>query len=180
MSYGHLLVDGSDIAFRGALYRMVRTLGTLIDCREAFGRAMGLTGSQFVVIIGVAYQQGTDGVSIRQLADHIHIASTHVTTEVGRLMRKGLLVKRANLQDKRSVLVSLSAKGEQAIDAVTPFVREINDHLFQGFSQAEFEAQDAFMTRFAENGARALAAIERAEAGRDAAPGRQTSRRRKA
>ena len=48
------------------------------------------------VLIGAAYAQGRDGVSIRSLADHIQLAPTHVTTEVGRLIRKGLLMKKIN------------------------------------------------------------------------------------
>src|SRR6516164_6089342 len=107
-SHAALLVAGSDVAFRETLYLMVLAFGRLIACREAFGRALGLTGSQFAVLFGVAYVQGRDGVSIRRLAEHVQLASTHVTTEVGRLARKGLLAKTANRRDRRGVLVKLT------------------------------------------------------------------------
>ncbi|CAN0507826.1 unnamed protein product, partial [Phaeothamnion confervicola] len=81
VSHAALLRDGSDVAFRETLYLMVLGFGRLIACREAFGRALGLTGSQFAVLIGAAYRQGDNGVSIRALADHIQLAATHVTTE---------------------------------------------------------------------------------------------------
>jgi len=54
-----------------------------------------------------------------------------VTTEVGKLIDKGLLTKSANLHDRRSVLVRLSPAGEKAIGEVTPLVRAVNDILFQ-------------------------------------------------
>src|SRR4029079_13264147 len=107
--------SGGEVAFAETLYLMVLAFGRLYTCREAIGRTLGLTASQFIVLIGTAYQQGSEGVSIRGLADHTQLASTHVTTEVGRLIGKGLLTKQASPHDRRSVLVRLSAKGEDAI-----------------------------------------------------------------
>ncbi len=78
-----LLKSGVDVAFRETLYLMVLAFGRLYTCREAFGRSLGLTASQFIVLIGTAYRQGSEGVSIRGLADHTQLAATHVTTEVG-------------------------------------------------------------------------------------------------
>jgi len=162
VSHASLLEGGTDIAFRETLYLMFLTFGRLQVCREAFGRAMALTGSQFTVLIGTAYRQGSDGVSIRALAEHIQLAPTHVTTEVGRLIRKGLLVKKVNARDRRSVLVRLSARGEAAIDKIAPFVRQVNDLLFQNISRSEFAAVAHFLRTFASNSEQALAAIGRA------------------
>ena len=127
VSHPALLVAGSDQSFREALYLMVLAFGRLLTCREAFGRTIALTGSQFAVLIGTAYRQNTDGVSIRALADHVQLASTHVTTEVGRLIRKGLLSKRANERDRRGVLVRLTPAGEAALIELAPFLRRVND-----------------------------------------------------
>jgi DNA-binding MarR family transcriptional regulator len=163
VSHAALLTEGTDVAFREALYLMVLSFGRLIACREAFGRALGLTGSQFAVLIGAAYRQGEAGVSIRALADHIQLAPTHVTTEVGRLIRKGLLAKAVNPRDRRSVLVTLTPKGEAAIHEVAPFLRGINDLLFQDISRQDFEAVSRFLAAFARNSERALDEIKRAE-----------------
>jgi DNA-binding MarR family transcriptional regulator len=156
-----LLKSGGDVAFRETLYLMALAFGRLNTCREAFGRALGLTASQFIVLIGTANQQGTEGVSIRTLADHTQLASTHVTTEVGRLIGMGLLSKRASPHDRRSVLVRLSAKGEDAVLAVNPFLRRVNDLLFAGVSREEFTALSVFLEKFALNSEYALAEIRR-------------------
>jgi DNA-binding MarR family transcriptional regulator len=161
VSHSALLRRGGDEAFRETLYLMVLALGRLQACRESFGRAMGLTGSQFAVMIGTAYRQKSEGVSIRALAEYVQLAPTHVTTEVGRLIRKGLLVKRANQRDRRGVLVSLSREGEAAILRVAPFVRGVNDLLFAGVSRGEFAAVSRFLRAFALNTERALAEIRR-------------------
>lgn len=163
VSHGALLTSGSDVAFRQTLYLMVLGFGRLMSCREAFGRALALTGSQFAVLIGAAYAQGRDGVSIRSLADHIQLAPTHVTTEVGRLIRKGLLVKKTNPRDRRGVLVTLSRRGEAAVRQLAPFLRRVNDLLFQDVRRKDFATVSRFLEVFALNSQRALDEIRRSE-----------------
>jgi len=163
-----MLKSGGDVAFRETLYLMALTFGRLYTCREAFGRALDLTASQFIVLIGTAYQQGGEGVSIRALSDHTQLAATHVTTEVGRLIDKGLLTKQASTLDRRSVLVRLSAKGEDAIRAVNPLLRRVNDLLFVDVSREDFAAVSSFLERFALNSEYALAEIRRSERERSA------------
>ncbi|MEA2994613.1 MAG: hypothetical protein QOG74_162 [Alphaproteobacteria bacterium] len=163
VSHGALLTSGSDVAFRQTLYLMVLGFGRLMSCREAFGRALALTGSQFAVLIGAAYAQGRDGVSIRSLADHIQLAPTHVTTEVGRLIRKGLLVKKTNPRDRRGVLVTLSRRGEAAVRQLAPFLRRVNDLLFQNVRRKDFATVSRFLEVFALNSEQALDEIGRSE-----------------
>src|SRR5690348_17818330 len=129
----------SDADFRETIYALVQCVGRLLTCREAFGRSLGLTASQYAVLMGVAYRQGDEGVTVRDLSEHIAVAPTHVTTEVGRLVRKGLLNKRPSNSDRRSVLVSLSRRGETAMAEVAPLVRDINDLLFEGISLTDFD-----------------------------------------
>jgi DNA-binding MarR family transcriptional regulator len=164
-----MLKSGGDVAFRETLYLMALTFGRLYTCREAFGRALDLTASQFIVLIGTAYQQGSRGVSIRALADHTQLAATHVTTEVGRLIDKGLLTKQASTLDRRSVLVRLSPKGENAIRTVNPLLRRVNDLLFADISREDFATVSSFLERFALNSEYALAEFRRSERGKSSA-----------
>jgi MarR family transcriptional regulator, organic hydroperoxide resistance regulator len=178
VSHRDLLAAGGDVAFRRSLYLMVVTFSRLAICREAFGRALGLTGSQFAVLIGTAYQQGEEGVSVRALADHIQLAATHVTTEVGRLIAKGLLTKAVNGRDRRGVLIRLSPRGEAAVHEVAPFVRRVNDLLFAGVSRREFAAVSEFLTRFASNTEDALDELRRtARHCADGGPSKRTATR---
>ncbi len=158
-----MLQSGGDVAFRETLYLMVLAFGRLHSCREAFGRALALTASQFIVLIGAAYRQGSEGVSIRALAGHTQLASTHVTTEVGRLIAKGLLTKQPSMRDRRSVLVRLSRKGEAAIRAVNPLLRRVNDRLFQNVSREEFAVVSRFLEKFARNSEDALEEIRHSD-----------------
>ena len=163
VSHAELLVDGSDDNFRQVIYLFVEVLGRLAMCREAFGRAIGLTGSQFAVLVGVAYRQGEGGVTIKRLSNYVHLASTHVTTEVGRLIRKGLLNKVAADDDRRSVLVSLTPEGEAAVISVTAFVRQVNDVLFAGITSADLASAQSMFTRLSRNSEFAVAELKVAE-----------------
>ena len=97
-----MLLSGNDLAFRETLHRMFMAFGRLQSFREGFGKVLSLTASQFIVLIGTAYRQGSEGVSIRTLSDHTQLAATHVTTEVGRLIEKGTAgAKSANERDRR-------------------------------------------------------------------------------
>ncbi len=165
---GMLSPSGSDVAFRETLYLMIFALDRLTSYREAFGRHLSLTASQFIVLIGTAYRQGRDGVSIRALSDHTQLAATHVTTEVGRLIDKGLLTKSANPQDRRGVLVRLTPKGEAAVRDVNPLLRRVNDCLFRNVSREDFAVLARFLSTFALNTENATAEIRRAERERTA------------
>ncbi len=165
-----MLSAGGDVAFREALYLMVLAFGRLHTFREAFGRSLGLSAPQFIVLIGAAYRQGSEGVSIRALAEHTQLASTHVTTEVGRLIGKGLLTKQPSTRDRRSVLVRLSPKGEAAIRAVNPLLRRVNDRLFQNVSREEFAVVSRFLEKFAVNSEDALDEIRRSDRERSKPP----------
>jgi DNA-binding MarR family transcriptional regulator len=178
ISHPQLLVSGSDARFREMIHLMVLAFGRLQSFREAFGRAIALTGSQFIVLIATARQQGTEGVSIRALSDHTHLAATHVTTEVGKLIGMGLLIKSANMRDRRGVLVRLSPNGEAAIHEVTPFVRRVNDLLFQRVTARDFAIIMEFLSLLALNTEYATAEIRRSELERDAHSGPRKARRR--
>jgi MarR family transcriptional regulator, organic hydroperoxide resistance regulator len=146
---------------RETLCLMGSVFGRLYSLRKPFGRVLELTGSQFIVLIGTAYCQGREGVSIRVLADHTQLASTHVTTEVGRLIKKGLLAKSTNTRDRRCVLIRLSPTGKAVIRTIDPLLRRVNDRLFQNVSREEFVIASHFLEKFARNSEDALADVRR-------------------
>jgi DNA-binding MarR family transcriptional regulator len=161
ISRKEFLVEGSDAEFRRSIYAMVQSVGRLLACRDAFGKELDLTPSRFVVLMGVAHAQGTSGVTIRELADHVALASTHVTTEVRRLEEAGLLVKRPSPVDKRSVRVFLQPQGEQEVARIAPFIRLINDVLFEDIDPDALKTAQAVARQLILNSESALAEIRK-------------------
>ncbi len=155
------LVGGSDASFRSSIYTMVQCVSRLLACRDAFGRELDLTPSQFAVLMGVAHAQGEDGVTIRDLAEYVALAPTHVTTEVGRLETLGLLTKRQSDTDRRSVRVSLLPHAEAEVARVAPFVRLVNDTLFRGIDARSLGIAHQVARQLILNSETALAEIRR-------------------
>jgi DNA-binding MarR family transcriptional regulator len=155
------LAGGSDASFRSTIYTLVQCVSRLLACRDAFGRELDLTPSQFAVLMGVAHAQGADGVTIRELAEHVALAPTHVTTEVGRMEKAGFLTKRQSSTDRRSVRVSLLPHAEAEIARVTPFVRLVNDTLFRDIDARSLDIAHRLARQLVLNSEMALAEIRR-------------------
>ncbi len=160
VSRPEVLLDGGDAAFRQVIYGLFTCGARLHQCRDAFGAAIGLTGVQYTILIATAHLQKARGVGVRGLADYLLVAMPHVTTEVGKLVGAGLLAKRRNPDDGRGVLVSVTAAGHEALNTLAPFLREINDILFDGVSREEFLALVRFVDKFVGNTERAVAHID--------------------
>ncbi|KAA0969483.1 winged helix-turn-helix transcriptional regulator [Aureimonas fodinaquatilis] len=159
VSLPDMLSNNTDHHFRQSIYRFVQAAGRLADCREGFAREMGLTGTQFMVLMSVAYMQGEEGVGIAAIAGNIGLAPTHATTEVGRLVRKGLLNKRPSPVDRRGVLINLTAAGKSAVSDVIKIVRTINDILFQDVDGEELKVLLSVSEKLVRNSERALAEL---------------------
>jgi DNA-binding MarR family transcriptional regulator len=165
ISRSDYLERGSDEWFREAIYTTVRALRSLLACRDAFGHELNLTAGQFAVLMGVAYRQGHHGVNIRDLSHHIATAQTHVTTEVGHMIRKGYLQKRPDPSDGRGVLVSLSRKGRTKVERVAPLVREVNDLLFAGIDARALRTTSHVMECITKNAKQVIAGLRQQDRG---------------
>lgn len=159
VSLPEMLEGQTDHRFRKAIYRFIEAANRMGDCRESFADEMELTGTQFLVMMSVAYQQGEAGIKIASIAADIGLASTHATTEVGRLVRKGLLDKRPNPDDGRAVLVKLTRRGEGEVEKVSHIIRVVNDILFQDISRSELKIFTSLSERLIQNSERALAEL---------------------
>ena len=161
ISRDEFLVRGSDGDFRRSIYAMIQCVGRLLACRDAFGRELSLTPSQFAILMGVAGTQGEKGVAIRDLAEHVALAPTHVTTEVRRLEEVGLLIKRPSETDRRSVCVSLLPKAKEEIARISPFIRVVNDVLFRDIDAAALRVAHRVAQQLIVNSDSALAEVRR-------------------
>jgi DNA-binding MarR family transcriptional regulator len=149
------LKDGSCRDFRHSIYLVVHAAARLTEMRTAFAEGISVAPNQFLILMCIAYQSETHGLSIAALANELGLASTHVTTDVGRLTRAGLLKKRPHETDKRSVLVTLTDQGRAAIEKVAPLVQFVNDILFNDVSREERETMSRVALKLIRNGERA-------------------------
>lgn len=158
-----MLVDGSDELFRRVLFLTRLTAERLATFREAIARSIGLSGNQYAILLAIAHAPGEQGVTVRDVARYTLMASTHVTTQVGALERKGLVRKQPNGQDGRSVLLSITPAGAKAMTRIAPVRQEFNDAFFVDVSGDALRTAATFLEKIARNSERALPLLTHAE-----------------
>jgi len=156
-----LLTRGSDLEFRRLIYRLVVVEERLRHARAYFGRLIGLSGPQYMLLISVAYLQGATGITVQALARNLRVTSAFITAESRRLLERGLLAKRRNPRDSRSTLISVTAAGRRRIEQVVPEVRRVNDIFFKEVTKDSFRRAKRFLDQLLAGSERVMADMSR-------------------
>ena len=146
-----ILVDGSDREFRRLIHRMLIGSARLAAVRESIAGRIGVSGTQYTMLMSVLHLQGDTGVSIGALADYLEVTGPHVTGIVGKLVAGGFVRKAANPEDGRGVLVKLTPGGRKKLLQAFEFIAAVNDRLFEGVGREEYRAVANFHARFIRN-----------------------------
>jgi MarR family transcriptional regulator, organic hydroperoxide resistance regulator len=140
VSCAALLDKRSDRRFRILVNDLLTIASRMEIIRTYLGRRMGISGPQYSVLIAVAHLQGEGGVNVGILAQAMHVSSAFIASETGKLARLALLRKRPNPQDRRGVLLTLTAAGRLEIDRLSAEIRAINDMFFGALGRNAFAA----------------------------------------
>jgi DNA-binding MarR family transcriptional regulator len=131
--------DGGDTEFRRMIYGIFTMTVNFDRIREQMATSLGLSGIQYHILMVVAELSEEMPVTVSLIADRLHTSGAYVTMENKKLMGQGFLDKQPNPEDGRSVLISLTQEGRDAIDAFAPHLQAINDELFDGIGPETFE-----------------------------------------
>jgi DNA-binding MarR family transcriptional regulator len=155
-----ILVSGkSDHSLRKLLYDFFTVSARLETVKRYLGERLGLTGPQYTIMMAVAELQGKIGVSVGRVGEYLHVTGPFVTMESGKLIKKGFLERRSDLQDRRVSLLSVAPNGAQALQSLFPELQQINDVFFELGSRPEFERLCKTLEKLVGNSQRALALI---------------------
>ena len=140
IGWPHLLVNGSDAAFR----RMVRGLAGLVRRLEtvhdiAAGGA-GLGGSQLDFLLAVADADGGDGVKLTALSRRLDMSSDYASQVSTALVGKGLLAKWADPADAKRRIIALTAAGRAAAADAAPLIEGAYNIAFAPLRARDFAA----------------------------------------
>jgi MarR family transcriptional regulator, organic hydroperoxide resistance regulator len=138
-----LLEKGSDRRFRTLVNDLFTIASRMEVVRAHLGRRMGISGPQYSLLIAVAHLQGVRGVSVGAVAQAMHVSSAFIAAETGKMAKFGLLLKRANPDDRRGVLISLAPAGRLKLNGISKEIRAINDLFFGALDAASFAALSA-------------------------------------
>ncbi len=156
-----ILIDGSDREFRRLIHRMLIGQARLDAVRESIASRIGVSGTQYTMLMSVLHLQGGAGISITGLADYLEVTGPHVTGVIGKLAAHGFVRKTVNPKDRRGVLVRLTPMGRKRLLAAFDFIASVNDRLFEGVGREEYRAVGNFHAKFVRNTQATLDWIDR-------------------
>jgi len=132
ISIAGLLKDGSDREFRTLIYALLGFSALMVRHREHFAAYIGVTGPQYSMMAVIAE---TGRMTAGDIAKQMHVSSQFVTVEIGKLARKGIVEKRSNEADRRSVFLNLTPLGQNLLLELGPIRRNSNDMMYRSLTK---------------------------------------------
>jgi DNA-binding MarR family transcriptional regulator len=103
--------------FMKVLRPLVETYFAFLDKDAPHIRSLGLTGSQFDVIATLG---DTEGMTCKELSERTLVTKGTLTGVLDRLENKGLIERVPSREDRRSIFIRLTARGDALFQRVFP------------------------------------------------------------
>jgi len=139
VSRPQLLLRGNDQAFRQFVHDTLAFASRVQAIRNALGSVIGLSGTQYTILIAIAREQQKRNIGINHIAENLHFSPAFVTIEVNKLVAAKLVTKKENPADRRRVLLTTTSKAMELLRSLTSVQRPVNDMLFESLSADDFE-----------------------------------------
>lgn len=103
--------------FMKVLRPLVEAYFALMDKGAAHIRSLGLTCSQFDVIATLG---DTEGMTCKELSEKTLVTKGTLTGVLDRLAKKGLVARMPSREDRRSIFIRLTSRGDALFQKVFP------------------------------------------------------------
>jgi MarR family transcriptional regulator, organic hydroperoxide resistance regulator len=133
-----------DAKMRTFIADMYAAMSLLRLLRHEIASALSLSSAEYSVLLAVRYLERSSDMTLRAIADHLHVAAAYVTAEVARLVDKGMLTKKPDPLDRRAVSVELTPASRQLLSRLGLMLREINDPLLGDISVRDLDTVHRF------------------------------------
>jgi len=91
-----------------------------------------------------------DGISVGELGERVSLDSSTLTGIIDRMEKTGYVERQLNPQDRRSMLVFLTAKAREVGPRIVEFADELDASLRQPFSNEEMDTFEQVLRALAE------------------------------
>jgi DNA-binding MarR family transcriptional regulator len=162
VSLAQFLFGGTDLQFREFVADLFAAAAGMQSLRRALAKSVGLSAAEFSVLLATWYLQRRGPVGITAIARHLHVASAHVTAEVGNLVSANLIKKTQDSKDTRAVILVMSKQGEEVLAELAPLLRRINDRLFSGNTANAINVVAKFLKHVADESTNSVAIVRHA------------------
>ena len=139
ISRPELLINGSDRHFRRLVHGLFGFLARHEAVRSGHGARINLVGIEYTVLISIRHLAVENpDVSVSRVAEHLYLSGAFVTSVTNKLLKRGLIHKRPDPNDRRRVRLEVSEQGNALLAELAPIQRQVNDVQFGCLSTAEF------------------------------------------
>jgi DNA-binding MarR family transcriptional regulator len=152
-----LLEEGRDRQFRHLVHALFGFAAHHERIRSGHGKAIGLAGIEYTVLISIAHLAVDGDVNVKTVADHLYLSGAFITAVTQRLLKLGMIHKKIDAADRRRVTLTISNKGRAALERLAPIQRQVNDLEFGCLSHQEFALLTDIVDRLIDSGAKAVA-----------------------
>jgi DNA-binding MarR family transcriptional regulator len=122
-----LIVDGSDLQFRRLIHNFLLFGSRLQKLNTKVAGLMGLTETDFTIVMSIRHLEKDGRPNISQLADYLNLSSPLITNRVTGLIKRSLLAKQAASSDRRVMLLSLTPAARALIEERSAQIAQLND-----------------------------------------------------
>lgn len=116
---------------------------------EAIFTRLGCDSGEFDVLASLRRAGSPYRLRPTELYESLMISSGGLTDRIQRLESRGLIARRPSTGDKRSIMVELTRKGSQLVDAAFTADMQVEKELLSGLSAAERKVLAALLAKLA-------------------------------
>lgn len=138
-------LDTKPMALIGRLGRLSRIHS--IEMEKTFTQ-FGLNGATFDMLATLLRSGSPHRLSPNQLLETMMITSGTLTNRIDRLEDAGLISRCRNMEDKRSVVISLTEKGRTIIDKAIAAHVDTQARLVSGMSETERTKLNSLLKKY--------------------------------
>lgn len=137
----------TDKQFRQFLYDLSVIAAQLDVARGYLASQLGVSPPQYNILMVIAQYQHPEGVSLTEVAKHLHVSIAHITNEIKKLGELGWVEINVNPKDRRARLVKIHTRVEKQFIQLGNYQRSTNNSLFANLSKSEFQQMRRILTK---------------------------------
>ena len=111
----------------------------LEELRHYWGKALGISGPQWLILMALADIDQADGVPVNVVSKKLHVDSSFVTTQSKLLEKKGFIRRKTSTEDGRIVQMSLTDKTYKLLAGLASQQEELNEFIFEELDERQLD-----------------------------------------
>lgn len=113
----------------------------------------------YTILISIGHLEQGQNVEVNTIAKHLHLSGAFVTIETGKLAKLGYVEKLSNPNDRRRVMMSVTASGRALLGKLAPIQRDVNDVLFECIERERLQDLNGLVSNLIDCGDRAASLL---------------------